>query len=183
MISYQEVHADNTPQKSWDIEIQRISEVDSLLSKAIYINTWVNDRVDYKADSGDYWQTPEETRRHGRGDCEDYALMKLEALLDSGVPPEYLQIGILERKGQKGLHAVLLVAWHGDILVLDEPAIPAMYLSDYSDITDYHLLGTTGLNGWSYSLPEYKYLIPIFDIKLMHEHERHLQSLTNTRGE
>ena len=36
---------------------------------------WVNQNIQYKKDSYDYWKLPQETLDDGNGDCEDQALL------------------------------------------------------------------------------------------------------------
>lgn len=79
------------------------------------INLFVNRNTKYVADvlgwnKLDYWQTPEETERLGRGDCEDYALLKAKKLLLAGANQEAMRLLIVEpRHDPKSRHAVLAV--------------------------------------------------------------------------
>lgn len=73
------------------------------------INYKVNKLIQYKRDNGEHWQLPEETRRLRTGDCEDYAILKAKELIESGVDPEILKIGVVRTRKSEGLHAVLLV--------------------------------------------------------------------------
>ena len=49
------------------------------------VNQYVNNTIEYVSDSSDYWQTGEETLSREAGDCEDFAILKLEMLADLGV--------------------------------------------------------------------------------------------------
>ena len=70
------------------------------------VNREVNAALAYRPEADDVW---------GEGaDCEDYAVRKLVALLESGVPRGALRLGIVRLVGEG--HAVLVVA---DVWVLD----------------------------------------------------------------
>ena len=58
------------------------------------LNEDINHNIAYQADSprSDYWQTPEETLRRGKGDCEDFAILKMNKL-----PPQYIGSLVLVR--------------------------------------------------------------------------------------
>ena len=67
----------------------------------------------------DYWAKPSESLRSGRGDCEDYAILKYWALKTLGVPEEAMRL-VIVRDVRRGLdHAVLAVSDNGDNLILD----------------------------------------------------------------
>ena len=62
----------------------------------------------------DYWTLP----AHGKGDCEDYALLKRHLLIEAGWPASALLITVVRDEKQDG-HAILTARTsHGD-LVLD----------------------------------------------------------------
>ena len=44
------------------------------------INRAVNEAIKYTADTEDKWQSPDETVKRGKGDCEDYAILKMSML-------------------------------------------------------------------------------------------------------
>ena len=82
------------------------------------VNTSVNSSVRYITDAAlyemsEYWTYPD-----GRGDCEDYVLLKRKLLLARGWPAETLLIGVaLDRENLR--HAVLIVATDKGDFVLD----------------------------------------------------------------
>jgi len=82
------------------------------------VNTSVNSSVRYITDAAlyemsEYWTYPD-----GRGDCEDYVLLKRKLLLARGWPAEALLIGVaLDRENLR--HAVLIVATDKGDFVLD----------------------------------------------------------------
>ena len=89
-----------------------------------FVQAVVNHRIPYRLDADwwgeeDYWATAEETLRTNGGDCEDLAIVKLQALRALGFPLDslYLSIG---RDTARGDHALLLVRLNGRFLVLDD---------------------------------------------------------------
>jgi predicted transglutaminase-like cysteine proteinase len=84
----------------------------------------VNDRVNWMVTGvtdlqqygqGEYWTYPD----HGRGDCEDYALMKRRELMAAGFPRSALLITVV-RSGFGGEgHAVLSVMTDRGPMILD----------------------------------------------------------------
>lgn len=74
------------------------------------INTYVNSSIDYVEDINnqgvtDYWQTPEETLRSKRGDCEDFALLKASMLSEYG----YRYLILVADTKLNAYHAILKV--------------------------------------------------------------------------
>jgi predicted transglutaminase-like cysteine proteinase len=67
----------------------------------------------------DRWSAPFETLRSGRGDCEDYAIVKYLALLEAGLSEDDMKIVILKKVFPYEDHAVLAVRVDGDWLILD----------------------------------------------------------------
>ena len=55
------------------------------------INDFINQHIHFEDDisvwqQSDYWATPLETIGQGRGDCEDFAIIKYVALREAGIP-------------------------------------------------------------------------------------------------
>jgi predicted transglutaminase-like cysteine proteinase len=67
----------------------------------------------------DHWSAPFETIRSGRGDCEDYAIVKYAALLEAGIPSDDMKIVILKNAFPAEDHAVLAALVDGEWLILD----------------------------------------------------------------
>jgi predicted transglutaminase-like cysteine proteinase len=67
----------------------------------------------------DHWSAPLETLQTGRGDCEDYAIVKYAALLAAGIPERDMKIVILTNAFPNEDHAVLVVRVEGQWLILD----------------------------------------------------------------
>ena len=80
-----------------------VSVPSDLTSTNVRVNnsiTYVSDGTD---DSDDNWQTPSETLARGKGDCEDYTLLK------SFLLPSYKTQHIFFGQQGSTIHAVLLV--------------------------------------------------------------------------
>jgi len=66
------------------------------------------------AGKSEYWSLP----IGNRGDCEDYALLKMKTLLDAGFPSQKLALSVvIERRGQN--HVVLVARLKAGDYVLD----------------------------------------------------------------
>ncbi|TVV71092.1 transglutaminase-like cysteine peptidase, partial [Sphingomonas solaris] len=81
-------------------------------AQAQMVNAWVNRRVQFANDApgttGDRWASLDETVARGRGDCEDYAIAKLQLLAALGVPTSDLMLVIARDLVRRADHAVLV---------------------------------------------------------------------------
>jgi predicted transglutaminase-like cysteine proteinase len=94
------------------------------VEKLSWINNGVNRMIAYASDSqtygsADYWAKPDEILLRGVGDCEDFAILKMAALVDAGVPAEAMSLVVLEDKRLRVFHAVLTVSTGSGTFVLD----------------------------------------------------------------
>lgn len=55
----------------------------------------------------DYWSSPLETLTSGKGDCEDYAILKLAVLLQIGIRPDHLKFVVVHSVRHHSDHAIL----------------------------------------------------------------------------
>ncbi len=83
------------------------------------VNKWVNAHVTPMTDMEhwglvDKWDYPTD----GKGDCEDYALMKRKILLEEGFPRQALLMTVVKDTSNEG-HAILTVKTSGGDFVLD----------------------------------------------------------------
>lgn len=88
------------------------------------INTTVNRLVHYQPDAQtygvkDYWASPDEILARGKGDCEDYAILKMAALKAAGLPPQAMSIVVLKDTRRNLFHAVLAVTTSKGHFILD----------------------------------------------------------------
>ena len=83
------------------------------------INKWVNINIEPVSDM-DHWGVPDQWDypSDGKGDCEDYALLKRKLLIEEGFPRSALLMTVV--KDQKGEgHAILTVKTNKGEYVLD----------------------------------------------------------------
>ncbi|PPD43169.1 MAG: transglutaminase [Methylocystis sp.] len=87
--------------------------------KIARINSWVNKNTDPVSDN-DHWGAVDEWDypSDGKGDCEDYALLKRHMLLEEGFPREALLLTVVKDKNGDG-HSVLTIRTNRGEFVLD----------------------------------------------------------------
>jgi predicted transglutaminase-like cysteine proteinase len=88
------------------------------------VNRWVNARIAYASDIdvygvADYWASLAEVMLHGRGDCEDFAIAKMQILAAAGVPTRDMYLTLVRDLRRQEDHAVLVVRVGQDAYVLD----------------------------------------------------------------
>jgi len=134
----------------WAALVGRIRDL-PLRSKAEAVEGFVNRHVAVATDQevygvADHWASLAETIAAGRGDCEDFAIAKMQLLKMAGVPDRLLYL-VLVRDLRRSLdHAVLLVRDGGTLLVLDSEA-ERMRTAD--EVTDYKpIAGFSGDSRW-----------------------------------
>jgi predicted transglutaminase-like cysteine proteinase len=84
----------------------------------------VNANIRYTGDYAqhgvpDLWSAPLATLGSGRGDCEDYAVLKYAVLRDAGVSPDDMRLVLLRDSQTREDHAVLSVRDDGRWYILD----------------------------------------------------------------
>lgn len=94
------------------------------LDKLETVNRVVNTMIGYRKDKEiygglDYWATPAETLARGIGDCEDFAILKMAALIKAGIPAQSMSLVVLQDRELKVFHAVLSVATQSGNFILD----------------------------------------------------------------
>ena len=106
------------------------------------INRFVNGRVSFVDDIrqygvADHWTSAADTLRRGRGDCEDYAIAKLQLLRRAGFAEKDLYLVVLHDALRRTDHAVLVARAEGRLLVLDngtDRLIDSHEMQDYRPI-------------------------------------------------
>lgn len=109
------------------------------------VNRFVNARVRFIDDIRQYgvedqWTAAADTLRRGRGDCEDYAIAKLQMLRSAGFADKDLYLVILRDSLRRADHAVLVVRAEGRLLVLDngtDRMIDSFDMPDYRPIVSF----------------------------------------------
>jgi len=115
------------------------------------VNRWVNRRIDFADDArssgrADHWQTASESLRSGRGDCEDYALAKLQLLAALGVPRDDMYLVLVRDLVRRQDHAVLAVRLDGRFVILDNNTDR---LLEGDDVQDYRpVISYSGRRRW-----------------------------------
>src|SRR5690606_28453756 len=81
---------------------------DQIMALAKRVNAEVNRSLRYVRWSVPNWRLPTD----GQGDCDQFALLKMQRLIDAGVPPGRLLLAVVENARmvtQGSRHAVLVV--------------------------------------------------------------------------
>jgi len=94
----------------------RIAAVDCFINSFAWID---DDRLYRKAD---YWATPSEFLANEAGDCEDFAIVKYVGLAQLGFSEDRLRIALVYDRRRNLQHALTIVYWNGDALILDSLA-------------------------------------------------------------
>ncbi len=102
--------------RSSDVEIDLTT---AALRKIQHVNALVNKSIEPVSDKEhwgviDQWDYPTD----GKGDCEDFALMKRRLLIEEGFPREALLMTVVKEKNGDG-HAVLTVRTNRGEFILD----------------------------------------------------------------
>lgn len=114
------------------------------------VNRYVNHRVTFVDDSIQYgrpdvWAAAGDTLARGRGDCEDYAIAKLQMLRRAGIADRDLYLSIVKDLVRRVDHAVLVVRVSGHMYVLDngtDRLMESESVSDYRPILTFAASGT-----------------------------------------
>lgn len=88
------------------------------------VNQWVNRKIAYVNDDrnyrrADFWATAEQTIARGSGDCEDFAILKMQLLQAAGVSADRMKLVLLRDLAANSDHAFLLVQTAAGKVVLD----------------------------------------------------------------
>ena len=93
---------DELPAKNIELTSKALKQIEK-------INAWVNKSIEPVSDMDhwgvvDQWDYPTD----GKGDCEDYALLKRKMLIEEGFPRQALLITVVKEKNGDG-HAILTI--------------------------------------------------------------------------
>ncbi len=89
-----------------------------------YVSNAINSMIAYTSDEKqygkmDHWSAPAKTLATGKGDCEDYAILKMAALKALGIPDGSMSIVVLRVTDRNIYHAVLAVSTAQGHYILD----------------------------------------------------------------
>lgn len=110
------------------------------------VNRWVNQRIAYADDrqlfgKSDFWAGPKKTLQIGKGDCEDYALLKMHLLAAGGVRREDMFLTIARDLVRRADHAVLIVRTDKGYRMLDnatDTVLDATLANDYQPVLSFN---------------------------------------------
>jgi predicted transglutaminase-like cysteine proteinase len=125
----------------------------SPLARLDAVNRYVNQHVTFVNDIqqhgvSDLWSPAADTLRRGRGDCEDFAIAKLQMLRRAGFADKDLYLVILRDVARRADHAVLVARADGRLLVLDNGT---NRIVDSATISDYRpILTFSGNHAWTH---------------------------------
>jgi predicted transglutaminase-like cysteine proteinase len=119
------------------------------------VNLWVNARIRFADDAGpgraDQWSGAARSLAAGRGDCEDYALTKLQLLTAAGFDGRRLFLVVVRDLVRRADHAVLVARVGSRYLVLDNMTDAVI---DSNEIEDYRPVMSFSASGrWVHGYP------------------------------
>lgn len=109
------------------------------------INRWVNRKIEFGEDRdvygrADYWASASETLRRGIGDCEDFAIAKMELLSALGIGRDKMRLVVARDLVRNADHAVLVVTLADGAVMLDnmtDRLLDARLPNDYRPIMSF----------------------------------------------
>ncbi len=96
-----------------------VNLTESAMREIQQVNSWVNRAIQPISDA-DHWNVVDrwDYPMDGKGDCEDYALMKRKILIERGFPRQALLITVVRDEQNEG-HAILTVKTNAGEFILD----------------------------------------------------------------
>lgn len=124
------------------------------------INRYVNSRVRFAADDREYgradvWSAANRTLSRGRGDCEDYAIAKIQMLRAAGFSKRDLYLVVLKDLVRRTDHAVAVIRSGDRMYVLDngtDQLLDSEMVSDYKPVVTFSAAGAW-THGYRLSTP------------------------------
>ncbi|KRB32885.1 transglutaminase [Mesorhizobium sp. Root695] len=115
--------------------------------KLSFVNSSVNRLIAYRKDSVvygklDYWAKPSEILERRAGDCEDFAILKMTALLRAGIPTQSMALVVLQDRKRGFFHAVLSVSTGSGTFILDSLSNSVVRDSDLPDYVPLYSFST-----------------------------------------
>ena len=139
--------------------------------QARFVNAVLNDRIEFRPEQGDRWATPAETLGSAAGDCEDFAVAKMHALKQLGVPDRDLFLTVGQDTATREAHAVLLLRSGGRFWVMDNRSdrlIPDSQFRDFTPTVSFRADGKSWFHGTRHRLrnPDINELLPGYKNRL-----------------
>jgi predicted transglutaminase-like cysteine proteinase len=153
---WRRITQDAAPQLAgpWADLVDRIQPT-SLLSRIQAVNSFTNHHLVFADDLSiygvaDHWAGLAETIAQGRGDCEDFAIAKMQLLAAAGVPTRDLYLILVRDTGRDIDHAVAAVR-DGDRLYILDSANDAVRTAD--QVKGYRPVASfSGETRWTFGL-------------------------------
>jgi len=123
--------------------LARVGEINRAINLAIRP---ISDLANYG--EVDVWSSPLTTLAKGSGDCEDYAIAKMAALKEAGVPSEDLRLVILRETASPEEHAVLAVRLNERWLVLDNRMLVMLQDSQMASYRPAYVIDDAGVRAY-----------------------------------
>jgi predicted transglutaminase-like cysteine proteinase len=114
-------------------------------SRVEAVNRWVNSTIAFGDDRdiygrADYWAPASETFRRGTGDCEDFAIAKMELLSALGISRSKMRLVVARDLVRNADHAILIVTLSDRSVMLDnvtDRLLDARLPNDYRPIMSF----------------------------------------------
>jgi predicted transglutaminase-like cysteine proteinase len=119
------------------------------------VNRWMNRRLEFATDwevygEADHWAPLSESLPRGKGDCEDYAIGKMQLLRAAGVPAKDMYLMIARDLVRRADHALLIVRVDNQFVVLDSSN--DLLLTD-REVADYQpVMSFSGDQSWLHAM-------------------------------
>ncbi|HEX3423906.1 MAG TPA: transglutaminase-like cysteine peptidase [Sphingomicrobium sp.] len=139
------------------------------------VNNFVNHRVTYEDDQKhwgrpDVWSSANETLSSGLGDCEDYAIAKMQLLRAAGFPQHDLYLTIVHDLDRRADHAVLVARAAGHMYVLDDSTDEVL---DSRNVDDYRPILTFASYGeWTHGYRIHRETAPVAPVAIAENDQR-----------
>ena len=124
-------------------------------AQVMAVNGFFNTRIAFATDEQawgqvDYWASPLEALRKGRGDCEDYAIAKYFSLVAAGMPAARLRLVYVRAQIDDGpVQAHMVLAYHpqggADVMILDNLVDEVLPASRRGDLVPVFSFNSEGL--------------------------------------
>ena len=116
------------------------------LQQVEMVNSWINSRLRFVDDrqGRDSWASASQSLQRGAGDCEDYAIAKMQLLEAAGFDRHAMFLVIARDLVRQADHAVLAVRVGSDLMILDnmtDRVLPSSEVSDYRPIMSFNAYG------------------------------------------
>ncbi len=120
------------------------------------VNRWINANIKYVEDRklygrADHWASAGTTLKSGRGDCEDFAIAKMQLLQASGVKASDMFLVIAKDLVRRADHSLLVIRVGNQMLVLDNETDQIL---NAEDVRDYRPIMSYSADGkWLHGYP------------------------------